>query len=99
MIALEGRSEEELKEERHSGTKWWGEMNRGPSEDQLTVCQGHGLICGVEAAVGHPFVCHEHHGHLGPRGGQVRGEAGSTEPEVRWLAKPTKELEKTNQIG
>ena len=85
-----------MKEERQSRTKRWGvggdEQRRG--EDQLTVCQEHGLVCGVEAAVGHPFVCYEHHGHLGPRGGQVRREAGSTEPEVRWLANQQKGLRK-----
>ena len=88
MVEMEGRSEDELKEERQSKTKkdkvLRGDKQRqGPSEDRLTVCQGHGLVCGVEAAVGYPLVCHEHYGHLWPRGGQVRREAGSTEPEER----------------
>lgn len=51
-------------------------------KQELTVQYRHSLVCCIEATVCHTFISHEHHCHVGARGGQVWREGGATKPET-----------------
>lgn len=52
-------------------------------KQEPTVQYRHSLVCCVEAAVGHSLISHKHHSNVGPGGGKVWREGGTTKPETK----------------